>query len=106
MCSVLWSQNPRMNSSLSNSVRYIIKLAQGFNDPEFDEKLQIVNWPSNFTTEVKELSGLLQGSKDEVELRACADILNADSIPGVPDGLLQLLSRSLFDNPNTPLRES
>jgi hypothetical protein len=65
--------------------------------------MRVANWPEPFSTEVKQLTEALLASKNDIELRTCAEMLNATP-PEVPDGLLIMLSRAIFDNPNTPLR--
>ena len=95
-----------MNNNLSNELRRLLASARGLDEPRFDAQMQIMNWPENMVTELKQLAELLQTSGNDVELRACADILNASEPPDVPDGLLRLLSHAVFDNPSTPLRKS
>jgi hypothetical protein len=67
--------------------------------------MRITNWPEQLTTETKQLIEAFQTCGKKDELRACADLLNATSPTGVPNGLLRILSYAVFDNPNTPLRE-
>jgi hypothetical protein len=72
---------------------------------EVDQKMQIINWPSVVTAEVKEVVHLLQALGNATELRACADMLNANRVHSVPHGVLQALSRAVFDNPKLALNE-
>ena len=65
--------------------------------------MRIANWPETLSNEVKQLTKALLASGNDIELRTCAEMLNATP-PEVPDGLLRMLSRAVFDNPNTPLQ--
>jgi hypothetical protein len=95
-----------MNNNLHTRSQRLLAPARGLSEPRFDAEMRIANWPGNFGNEVQQLMEALQTSGNDVELRACADVLNATTPPGVPDGLLRMLSHAIFDNPNTPLRET
>lgn len=94
-----------MNSNLPTRLQHLVLSARGLDEPRFDAKMGIANWPENLVNDVKQLIQAIQTSGNDVELRACADILNLSEQPNVPDGLLRMLSHAVFDNPNTPLRE-
>ena len=93
-----------MKNNLPVRLRQVLASARGLGEPRFEVEMRITNWPENLANEVKELIRAIQTSGNEVELRACADILDAIQLPDVPNGLLRMLSRAIFDNPNTPLR--
>ena len=95
-----------MNNTLPDRLQRVFTLACGLGEPRFDAEMHITNWPENLSNEVKELIDALRTSGNDVELRACADILNATPPTRVPEGLVRMLSYSVFDNPNTPLRET
>ena len=92
-----------MNPNLPTRLKRLLGLARGLGEPRFDPQKRITNWPEDFVNEFQQLSGELRRSRNDVELRECADILNATASPDVPDTLLQILSRATFDNPSTPL---
>jgi len=94
-----------MNINLPTRLRQLLASASGLGEPIFDAEMRITNWPENFTNEVRHLTGELNSSGNQVELRTCADVLNTIQSLDAPEGLLQMLSRAVFDNPNTPLRE-
>ena len=95
-----------MNNDLQSRLQRLLVWARGLSEPGFDAEMRINNWPRNLVDEIEQLIKALYASKNDFELRECADILNAAASPEVPDALLQMLSRAVFDNPNTPLRET
>lgn len=95
-----------MNVNLPTRLQHLLTSSHGLAEPFFDAEMRIKNWPENFVNEVKQLHEAIYASANDVELRACADILNANESSGTPEGLLRMLSRAVFDNPNTPLRGS
>jgi hypothetical protein len=94
-----------MNNNMQTHLQRVLALAHGLDEPRFDADMRIDNWPENFTSEVRQLIKAFYSSGNSVELRACADLLDATTPPDVPEGLLVMLARALSDNPNTPLRE-
>ena len=93
----------RSLSGLPTRLQRLFASAAGLSEPRFDVEMRIANWPETLSTEVKQLTEALRTSRNDIELRTCAEMLNATP-PEVPDGLLMMLSRAVFDNPNTPLR--
>jgi len=96
---------PPMNNNLQTRLQRVLASAQGLSEPRFDADMRNDNWPENLTSEVRHLIKAFYFSGNSVELRACADLLDSTTPPDVPEGLLVMLARALFDNPNTPLRE-
>jgi len=94
----------RSLSGLPARLQRLFASASGLSEPRFDVEMRIANWPETLSNEVKQLTGALQSSGNDIELRTCAEMLNATPRPKVTDSLLRMLSRALFDNPNTPLR--
>jgi hypothetical protein len=92
-------------NDLTTRLQRLIASSRGLDEPTFDVELRIVNWPENLERELTDLVAGLQSSTNDRDLRACADLLNQYDLSGVPEGLLQILSRAIVDNPNTPLRE-
>ena len=92
-------------NDLTARLQRLLASSRGLEEPRFNAELRIVNWPENLEREVTHVIAALQSSANEGELRACADLLNEHETSGVPEGLLQILSRATFDNPKTPLRE-
>jgi hypothetical protein len=95
-----------MNNTLPTRLQHLLAAARGLSELRFDDSTRISNWPENIANEVKQLIELLQTSGNDVELRACADMINVAAPTGVPAGLLRMLSQAIFDNPNTPLRKN
>jgi hypothetical protein len=94
-----------MREALDVRLRVLLEQSRGLDEPYYDINVRITNWPPSFVQEVNAVAGELVGgcSRGE-ELRACADLLNPRNWPDVPQSLLRLLARALFDNPDTPIR--
>jgi hypothetical protein len=92
-------------NDLTTRLRRLLTSSRDLEEPRFNAESRIVNWPENLERELTHVVAALQGSTNDGELRACADLLSEHEASGVPDGLLQILSRAMFDNPKTPLRQ-
>jgi len=91
-------------NGLTARLQRLIASSRNLEEPMFDGKLRIVNWPEDLERELTDVAAALQSSTNDGELRACADLLEHE-VSGVPEGLLQILARAIVDNPNTPLRD-
>ena len=93
-------------NDLTARLRRLLMSSRDLEEPTFNAESRIMNWPENLERELSHVVAALQSSTNDGELRACADLLNEHEASGVPEGLLQIVSRALFDNPKTPLRHN
>jgi hypothetical protein len=94
-----------MNNELTKLLYRVLESSRGLGEPKYDGGINVVNWPDSFKTEVQQLVDGFYSAGNADVLRACSDILH-QAPQGVPRGLIQILARALFDNPDTPLKGS
>ena len=92
-----------VNNNLQTRLQELLVATQGLDEPKFDSEMRIVNWPVALADEVEQLVIAIMRSTNDVQLRACANVLNAASY--VSHDLAAILARAIYDNPNTPIRE-
>ena len=74
-------------------------------EPNFGDGFRVVNWPEEFVAEMTNVVDAIQHSGNSAELLGCVKVLDETQSPSVPTGLLNMLARVLFDNPDTPIRD-
>jgi len=103
---MLWDKGVTVKTTMPTRLKRLLAWASSLSAPTFDTEMEITNWPRNVADEFHQLIKALYRSTNSTELRECADILNKAASPEVPEAVLQMLSRAVFDNPDTPLRET
>ena len=86
---------------LTVRLQRLLETARGLPEPKYDrDHTRVTNWDDALQNEVGNIVGAFYASREREELRACARALDDDG--GVPRGLIRILERALFDNPDTP----
>lgn len=92
--------------SLASQLTYLFDHARGLPEASYGDAFEIVNWPNDFQQFLEGLIARLSCCDDSSELEEVEEWLRFFRSHEVPQGLLTLVAKVLYDNPSTPGEEA
>lgn len=91
-----------MKNELIKNAELLLAKAEGLPEPHYDLSMKKSNWPDSMNTMLEEFVHSLCACGMEDELLEFAVWLELVKKDRLPNGLIQIISHCLYDNPNTP----
>ncbi|MBV9463777.1 MAG: hypothetical protein JO317_06060 [Verrucomicrobiae bacterium] len=90
---------------LKDELHKLLEEAKGLPEPTQDADLNIINWPLHFKNHLHQVFHQLRSCDDTKELFEAGCSFNSHDLTEIPEAVVDLLSKALYDNSATPTRE-